>query len=95
MTRTDGFELIFSFRDDKRIWMAKEMIDMSIIGTPQFRRKEIQKKEEQQKQDDFFESRKAKSNYESVKGKDSFKSVIYMMALDRGESRRSCESGRP
>ena len=76
MTRTDGFELIFSFRDDKRIWMAKEMIDMSIIGTPQFRRKEIQKKEEQQKQDDFFESRKAKSNYESVKGKDSFKSAI-------------------
>ena len=56
--------------------MAKEMIDMSIIGTPQFRRKEIQKKEEQQKQDDFFESRKAKSNYESVKGKDSFKSAI-------------------
>ena len=51
--------------------MAKEMIDMSIIGTPQFRRKEIQKKEEQKKQDDFFESRKAKSNYESVKGNDS------------------------
>ena len=48
--------------------MAKEMIDMSIIGTPQFRRKETQKKEEEKKQEDFFESRKAKLNYESVKG---------------------------
>jgi len=53
--------------DDTRIWMAKEMIDMSIIGTPQFRRKETQKKEEEKKQEDFFQSRKAKSNYESVK----------------------------
>ena len=47
------------------------MIDMSIIGTPQFQRKETQKKEEEKKQEDFFESRKAKSNYESVKGNES------------------------
>ena len=64
--------------------MAKEMIDMSIIGTPQFRRKEIQKQEEQKKQDDFFESRKAKSNYEAVKGNDSSfmtRSIVTSMLL--------------
>jgi len=52
--------------DETKLWMAKEMIDMKMIGTPQFRRKEEQKKEEAKKQEEFFESRKAKSNYEAV-----------------------------
>jgi len=57
--------------DDQKLWMSKEIIDMKMIGTPQFRRKETEKKEAEKKQNDFFESRKAKSNYEAVEvGKD-------------------------
>lgn len=52
--------------DDVKLWMAKEVIDMKLIGTPEFRRREIAKVEEKKKQEDFFESRKAKSTYEAV-----------------------------
>ena len=58
------------FRDDKKLWMAKEMFDMKLIGTPMFRHKEDLKVEQAKKQEELFESRKPKSNYEAVAGND-------------------------
>ena len=50
--------------------MAKEMFDMKLIGTPMFRHKEDLKIEQAKKQEELFESRKPKSNYEAVAGND-------------------------
>ena len=50
--------------------MAKEMFDMKLIGTPMFRHKEDLKVEQAKKQEELFESRKPKSNYEAVAGND-------------------------
>ena len=44
------------------------MFDMKLIGTPQFRHKEDFKIEQAKKQEELFESRKAKSTYEAVAG---------------------------
>jgi len=52
--------------DDKKLWMAKEMFDMKLIGTPMFRHKEDLKIEQAKKQEELIESRKPKSNYEAV-----------------------------
>ena len=51
--------------------MAKEMFDMKLIGTPMFRHKEDLKVEQAKKQEELFESRKPKSNYEAVAGNDT------------------------
>ena len=47
------------------------MFDMKLIGTPQFRHKEDLKIEQAKKQEELFESRKAKSTYEAVAGNDA------------------------
>merc|ERR1719293_469141 len=55
--------------DDKKLWMAKEMFDMKLIGTPMFRHKEDLKVEQAKKQEELFESRKPTSNFEDLRKK--------------------------
>ena len=43
---------LIHLRDDKKLWMAKEMFDMKLIGTPMFRHKENVKIEEAKKERD-------------------------------------------
>ena len=46
------------YRDDGKIWLQKELIDLMAIGTPVFRRRQAEKAAEEKREEDFFESRK-------------------------------------
>ena len=46
--------------------MIKEVIDLKMIGTPEFRRKQVQKEKDAKAKEEFVESRTAKSVYEGT-----------------------------
>ena len=46
--------------DEKKIWMTKEVIDLKMVGTPEFRRKEVAKAAEEQREIDMIEGQASK-----------------------------------
>ena len=46
------------FRDDGKVWLQKELIDLMAVGTPAFQRRQKQRADEEKREEEFFESRK-------------------------------------
>ena len=51
------------YRDDGKVWLQKELIDLMAVGTPAFQRRQKQRADEEKREEEFFESRKGFKNY--------------------------------